>query len=390
MQFDVGSLLLAFFAVNLVFGVALAGAARRHPDMPGPAYWAAAALITLPGFLGIVLLGRIPDFLSMVVANTTLTAGATLLWVGIRAFVRLSHSVRIVYAFCLADASLRILFTYSVDSLAGRQAVSAILNLALAVLVVRDLGRSRPKHLETETQILVGVTIADGIEQALRLVALLVAPISGDYLESGLVEGLHLFADLFIVSTRLLVLMMLVSGRLQVELNRRATHDFLTDLPNRRGFLPQAEREIERARRHGRPLAVLVLDLDHFKRVNDTRGHAEGDRVLRQVADLLRKELRSIDLPSRFGGEEFHLLLPDSGPSEAYRAADRLRQRLAVGTEVTASVGVAIFPDNGDDLGALLVAADRALYRAKEAGRNRVEMAGPGSISGSGAQGEDG
>jgi diguanylate cyclase (GGDEF)-like protein len=388
-QFDVGSLLLAFFAVNLVFGVALAGAARRHPDMPGPAYWAAAALITLPGFLGIVLLGRIPDFLSIVVANTALTAGAALLWVGIRAFVGLSHPLRIVYAFCLADASLRILFTYSVDTLAGRQAVSAVLNLALALLVVRDLGRARPKHLEAEIQILVGVTIAEGLEQALRLLVLFVAPISGDYLEAGLVEGLHLFADLFIVSTRLLVLMMLVSGRLQVALNRLATHDALTDLPNRRAFLPQADREIERARRHGRQLAVLVLDLDHFKRVNDTRGHAEGDRVLRQVAALLRKELRGIDLPSRFGGEEFHLLLPDSGPGEAYRAADRLRERLAAATEVTASIGVAIFPDHGDDLGTLLVAADRALYRAKGAGRNRVEMAEVGA-AGSGAREGDG
>jgi diguanylate cyclase (GGDEF)-like protein len=375
-QFDVGTLLLAFFAVNLVFGVALAGAARRHPDMPGPAYWAAAALVTVPGFLGIILLGRIPDFLSIVVADTLLTGGAALLWVGIRAFVRLSHSLRPVYAFCLADASLRILFTYSIDSLAARQAVSAFLNLTLAVLVVRDLGRAQLGQLETETQILVGVTIADGLEQALRLVLLFVAPISGDYLEAGLVEGLHLFADLFIVSTRLLVLTMLVGGRLQAELNRLATHDALTDLPNRRAFLPQAEREIERARRHGRQLAVLVLDLDHFKRVNDTRGHAEGDRVLRQVAALLRKELRGIDLPSRFGGEEFHLLLPDSGPGEAYRAADRLRERLGAATEITASVGVAIFPDHGDDLGALLVAADRALYRAKGAGRDRVEMAG--------------
>jgi diguanylate cyclase (GGDEF)-like protein len=370
-------LLLAFFVVHLVFGAALAGAARRHREIPGPAHWAAAALICLPGFIGIVLQGRIPDLLSIVVSNTALAAGAALLWVGIRAFFGLAHSLRPVYAFCLVDVALRLFFTYALDSLPARQAVSTSIRLCLALLVVRDIGRSRPNDLPTETQVLIGVTIADGFEQALRLVSLVVAPFSGVYLESGLVEGLHLLASLVIVSTRLLVLVMLVSGRLQVELNRLATHDALTELPNRRAFLPQAEREIEQARRHGRQLAVLVLDLDHFKRVNDTRGHAEGDRVLRHVASLLRKELRGMDLPSRFGGEEFHLLLPDSGPAEAYRAADRLREKLAAATEITASVGVAIFPDHGADLGALLMTADRALYRAKQAGRNRVEMAGP-------------
>jgi diguanylate cyclase (GGDEF)-like protein len=280
-----------------------------------------------------------------------------------------------VLAFCAVYLSFSSAFSYGLQSLSADQALGASIHLVLAILVARDLKRSRAPGLAAEVQVLVGVTTADGITRSLRLVALAIAPSSGDYLESGLIEGLYLLAVLFIVSTRLLVLMMLVSARLQVELNRLATHDALTELPNRRAFLPAAEREIERARRHGRRLAVLILDLDHFKRVNDSRGHAAGDRVLQHVAAVLRSQLRSVDVPSRFGGEEFHLLLPDSGPSEAARAAERLRVRLAEATDVTASIGVAIFPDHGTDLETLLVVADRALYRAKRAGRDRVEMA---------------
>ncbi|HRF47118.1 MAG TPA: GGDEF domain-containing protein [Anaerolineales bacterium] len=161
----------------------------------------------------------------------------------------------------------------------------------------------------------------------------------------------------------------------------QANTDALTGLSNRRHFLEAAARSHERLQLAGQPFAVLVLDIDHFKRVNDTYGHAAGDRVLRDVADICRRAVRSTDLAARIGGEEFVVALPGTGLEGALELAERLRARiqetdheLAVGTTeaVTVSIGVAATDVLKVDLVHLLHAADKALYRAKAAGRNRA------------------
>lgn len=168
------------------------------------------------------------------------------------------------------------------------------------------------------------------------------------------------------------------------ELVRLANTDPLTGLANRRRFMAALETEIERARRYGRPFAVVFLDLDHFKRVNDTHGHAAGDEVLRTTGSVLRDVSRDIDLPARMGGEEMAVLLPETAADGAGALAERLRHGVArqrftspTGTSfsVTASLGVAVFGPALEGAEALLHAADEALYAAKEAGRNRVVMA---------------
>jgi diguanylate cyclase (GGDEF)-like protein len=170
----------------------------------------------------------------------------------------------------------------------------------------------------------------------------------------------------------------------QVELERRhAVHlaqtDPLTVLLNRRGFEEHAERELVRARRYNRPLAVVVLDIDHFKRVNDRHSHAGGDVVLLEIAHCLQQGARVSDLVGRWGGEEFILLLPETDLTEAAQLAERLRlgiagRRIAFGGEeipCTASFGVAGLAPS-DTLDSLIHRADTLLYRAKEQGRNRV------------------
>lgn len=169
------------------------------------------------------------------------------------------------------------------------------------------------------------------------------------------------------------------------RLLRRATTDDLTGLPNRKVFFESLERETARALRHGRPLSVILCDIDFFKSVNDTYGHDSGDKVLRQLARRLRKSLRAEDLPARLGGEEFGILLPETDLVQACRAAERLRQEVE-GTDfvlprlreglflrITASFGTASFHGPSDKASALFIRADRAMYRAKEEGRNRVE-----------------
>lgn len=167
----------------------------------------------------------------------------------------------------------------------------------------------------------------------------------------------------------------------EAELTRLARTDALTGLASRGYFLERLEAEIDRWRRGGPVAALLMIDLDWFKRVNDTWGHAVGDEVLRHFADVLRRSLRRVDIAGRVGGEEFAVLLPGSDAQAALRAAERLRQEIAGASAataagevaITASLGVTLLEGDDHLPEQPLQRADRALYRAKEAGRNRVE-----------------
>jgi diguanylate cyclase (GGDEF)-like protein len=175
----------------------------------------------------------------------------------------------------------------------------------------------------------------------------------------------------------------LENARLHRIVERQALVDGLTGLANRRSAEETLDAELARAERFATPLAIVFADLDDFKAVNDTHGHAAGDAVLRRLADVLRATLREIDLAARWGGEEFALVLPGTDLAGALRVAERVRERLAEevvtaadGAEirVTASLGVAAYPDL-ETAAALLEAADAALYEAKRAGKNRVQAA---------------
>jgi diguanylate cyclase (GGDEF)-like protein len=164
------------------------------------------------------------------------------------------------------------------------------------------------------------------------------------------------------------------------EAHRLAGIDMMTGLLNRRRWAEQAERELQRARHAHSPLAVLLLDVDNFKQVNDRHGHAAGDLVLKAVAQVCTQTLRPGDVLARWGGEEFVALLPGTSPEGALRAAERVCAALAgrsVSTglarlHVTASIGVSDANDAGYDLYSLVGLADQAMYGAKKAGKNRA------------------
>lgn len=158
-----------------------------------------------------------------------------------------------------------------------------------------------------------------------------------------------------------------------------ATTDPLTGIANRRGLNIRLSEERARASRYAETFSILVLDVDRFKRVNDAFGHEMGDRVLREVAQLLLKECRKPDMAGRWGGEEFMMILPQIDLAEAQDVADRIRERVEVNkfadaVDLTVSIGVAAL-EAGEDPDGLFARADRALYAAKERGRNRVEVA---------------
>ncbi len=161
----------------------------------------------------------------------------------------------------------------------------------------------------------------------------------------------------------------------------QSTRDPLTGLANRGTTLQELQNRVELSRRHGRALAVVMCDLDHFKIINDTHGHGVGDMVLKTFGDRVRSNLRGTDLAGRIGGEEFLLVLPETELEGALNLAERLRVALcdhpvpvagSMSLNVTASLGVAQLLDEDRDGGALLARADHALYQAKRSGRNRI------------------
>jgi diguanylate cyclase (GGDEF)-like protein/PAS domain S-box-containing protein len=170
---------------------------------------------------------------------------------------------------------------------------------------------------------------------------------------------------------------------LERELRRLATTDPLTGAFNRRHFMSAASQEMERSARYGSPLAVLMIDIDHFKSINDQHGHALGDEVLKAAVEVCRATLREVDVFARFGGEEFSVLLPQTDSAGAAGLAERLRRAVAAmvvplasgDLRVTISVGVAVRQEDEASFDHLLGRADRALYRAKAMGRDRVEVA---------------
>lgn len=192
--------------------------------------------------------------------------------------------------------------------------------------------------------------------------------------------------DLFVLVTRDISARKRVENhirRLLEENKRLAATDLLTGLPNRRHLLDAIRKELNRSKRYGHSLSILILDIDHFKRINDTYGHTSGDEALRVMAQVIRDIARASDLTCRFGGEEFLVALPETSADQAALVAERLRERTEQAEvrgeggkiiQMTISVGVAQWAP-GDEFDETLAIADRALYEAKGTGRNRVVVA---------------
>jgi len=200
-----------------------------------------------------------------------------------------------------------------------------------------------------------------------------------EVVENGADEFLRKPLDWAWLRARLLAASRVVD--MQRQLERLATTDSLTGALNRGRFMARAADEVMRSLRYGRALSAIMLDIDHFKKINDTHGHATGDEAIRSVVRVCRSLVRGADILGRLGGEEFAILLPETPPQGAVLLAERLRRALAVtevripggvGVTFTVSVGVSALRPGEEAVSALLARADEALYRAKNGGRNRV------------------
>ena len=220
-------------------------------------------------------------------------------------------------------------------------------------------------------------TASSGLDKALALAAWMnVAAHSVLMVSLQALDAPFTLAQILRVSSYAVVLggTLLDNSRLFMQVRHLAISDPLTGLANYRHLIDVLESEIERSGRTGREFSVLLLDLDGLKSINDRFGHLVGSRALRRLADVLRVHSRSVDTPARYGGDEFALVMPETGAHAARRVAGRIRERLATQDEqpkISVSVGVAVYPSSGATAERLLMAADGALYAMKQEAQKR-------------------
>ena len=251
----------------------------------------------------------------------------------------------------------------------GRSAVVDEAHRSHSTLLVRNLDPDSDPWLaslmpDAENLVVVPLS-AEG--RPLGALVLEQSDLAGGRIQRRVVSGLERSASYAALALR--------NAWLLEQVQRLAATDGLTKIANRRTFESTLEREIARATRSAEHVSLVMVDIDHFKSLNDTHGHQAGDEVLRNVAAALAIECRDFDTPARYGGEEFAIVLPGCGPEEALGIAERLRCAVAAAPSVvpiTASAGVATFPGQAGDADTLVRAADDALYESKHAGRNRT------------------
>jgi diguanylate cyclase (GGDEF)-like protein len=276
------------------------------------------------------------------------------------------------------------------DPAAARDTSDAIIVEAQSIIAARkqEIARQLPAlERETSSMMSTGLAIAwivallgfAAVQTTLRKVVRPIEELSaaadrvatGDLTARAPVAGDHEIAQLGAAF-----------NRMADELKARARTDDLTALPNFRAFRERIDAELERADRYPERFGVLVLDLDRFKKYNDTYGHLAGNDALRRVAQSIRETVRAVDFPARYGGEEFAVIVPQVDAAALTTIAERIRANVeqlpapADGAPVTVSIGAAIYPDDGSDREALFRTADERLYEAKEGGRNRVVATG--------------
>ncbi len=344
--------------------------------------WGAAMLVLSAGLLGLALRDMIPDWISMALANTVIVAALVLALRSLRVF--LGSRPRDLLGWGLTGLLFVYLLAFSVvwpSNVARTVGVST----AIAIIAVRAAWLLRSKA-STERRISRRFTEYVFWGTALLTLARAAGTLlvkTPDVLQPDALNAATFLAySGFIMVATFGVIWMEVEA-LQAELVRSAQFDSLTGIYNRGTFLAEFEREVSRSARGGAAFSLAIFDLDRFKQLNDRYGHPAGDQVLRAFADVLRSGIRKHDTVGRYGGEEFALLMPQTGTETAVRVAERIRRALeargihvqAGRIEVTVSAGVATFGVSGEDWDALLSAADTALYEAKHAGRNRVATA---------------
>jgi len=375
---DLRSLIVMSGILSLLLAVMLLFLQRSYPrSIRGLGLWAAAHAWA---FLSAVLFagrGFLPDFITVVVANLVLLTGMVCYHAGVDQFFGRRPAWGRWMALLLL--LLPALYWYALvePNYNARLILVCLVWVGIFLSMAWRIWRQGPENFSTRFTVvvlLVHVTVL-----LLRFFSAWMPLAEEGLLTPTRVQSLYVGSNAVMLLALGMGLILMAGDRLRLEFEHLASHDPLTNVLTRRVFLEACEQELARCRRHGRSMALLLLDIDHFKAINDTHGHQTGDRVLVDMVARIASLLRRPDQFARFGGEEFVLLLPETSQEEAISVAERIQAQVAEPREglppITVSIGVATNRPDEDQIDTLLARADRALYQAKAEGRNRVEVA---------------
>ena len=384
MPLDISTLLVAVTLATAFCAAARLLLWRMHPTLAGLGRWALAGGGTVCSFILIFCYGKFhwPPALSL--AQFFVVVSLVLSWDGFRRFLGKTSLSPLPLSYIIVLSALAMLLVPSHSSLATKAIANALLTSALSFFIAKDLLLSA-SPLSTATR-------ATGYVYALNggvfLVRAMMAPNTPSLINPLSPHGMAAFMLLWLLGVIIAItlgMVLMTTERLQADLDKQANQDPLTGALNRRACGLLYEKAIAQARRHQQPLSVLMIDLDHFKKVNDQLGHAVGDNVLCHFVSVAQSTLREEDIFCRFGGEEFVALLPNTSMAAALGVANRLRLLFAIDSSlltsnqqglpftITASIGIAELQAE-EELESLLRRADGALYKAKDHGRNRCEL----------------
>jgi diguanylate cyclase (GGDEF)-like protein len=384
---DIRSLTVVLMVVSALLSIVLFLIWRSRRTYPGFGLWTTGNALNAVGFLLMALRGMIPDVLSVVLSNFLILSALGLFLEGVRWFRGVAGRRILSLSLVVFPVLLIAYFTFAINDIRVRVIIFSAFAAVISGLVAWELIRNTSSDLRFSLLFTGGLYAIYALFMVARTCFTLLSPGTENFFTPNLIQTLTFLLSLLLGITWTFGFVMLNSERIevdlkkaQVELHRLAATDFLTGIANHRRFSEAGEREIQRARRYGHSLAALMLDLDHFKKVNDTYGHAVGDKVLVAITAAIRKLLRDIDVFGRLGGEEFAILLPETDLAGGRTTAERLRAAIAetaidAGTavlKVTISIGITLLSQDDHGLDAVLKRADDAMYEAKRNGRNRV------------------
>ena len=380
MTLDVPTLIVVTVFISTMAGGLMLVSWLQNRAVKALLWWGAAYLLAGLAAAMLGARGQIPDFWSINIANALLLATAGMTWCGVRVF-----DGRYVAPWCALCGSAVWLAACGIGefygSLHARIALGSAIAAVYAMLAVWELWRSRQDGMLSRW-LAMGLFGFHGLIYLVRIALTWTVelPQDGDLLQLKWLP-IGIFEALFYAFGTAFILLTMTKERAEAGHKRAAVIDPLTGVPNRRGFVDRAELALARCQADGLPASMLVFDLDHFKRINDTFGHQAGDDTLVAFCRAAQKRLGPHDVFGRLGGEEFVCVLPGTTLQAAFTVAERIRvdfdsARRTVGVaslHATVSVGIANSAESGAELPGLLGAADKALYQAKAKGRNRVE-----------------
>ncbi len=382
MAFEVNTLFLLTIDVEAILGLLLLLVWVQNTRVTAVAWWACAHLMRSASVMLYGLYGSVPDLISIDLSNVILFSAFGVTWNGARVF----NGRAALPGSLIAGAALWLFASQWPGFETGAESRGQLSSMIIAAyiwLTAYEFWRGRSEPLVSRWPAIV-LFVTHGAMFLLRtpLNSFLHGKDGDHILANAWLSVLSLEAFLMTIATAFILLAM-SKERTELRHKTAAMTDPLTGLLNRRAFLQDAEALLQQQISRDRPIGVLLVDLDHFKSINDRFGHAAGDKVLQIFAKVTQSNLRQTDLVGRLGGEEFTVVLADASVDNAYVVADRLRNAFAVAAAVvdghalhaTASIGVSVIVDPGQDLAKLITLADQALYLAKARGRNRVEVA---------------